>query len=114
MFNPIQLWRRGNGKAQRLQEIKGRIVKNEEVVLERMGKRAKGAKCCPFYLGATCVADACMFWMEFKNVNSQTGKEFTYWQCAMNKIPLLQIELIRDINLLMKESKLKEKEVQNE
>ena len=103
MRNPLTLWR-GNGKAQRLQDIKDRVLKNEEVILEAMGKRAKGAKCCPFYMGAKCVADACMFWMEFKNVNSQTKQEFTYYRCAFHQMPILMIELIRDLNLLRKES----------
>lgn len=97
---------RGNGKlqkqAERMQDIKSRIVKNEEVILEAMGKRAKGTKTCPFYLGNTCVADACMFWMEFKNINNE-GQEFTYFRCVFQQIPLLQIELIRDINILRKE-----------
>lgn len=108
MINPLAIFR-GNGKlqkrAERMQDIKSRIVKNEEVILEAMGKRAKGTKACPFYLGAQCVADACMMWMEFKSVNSQTGNEFAYWRCAFQQIPLLQIELIRDMNLLLKKSK---------
>lgn len=102
MFNPIAIFR-GNGKVRRQQDMKARIVKNEEVILEAMGKRAKGTKSCPFYLGAQCVADACMFWMEFKNINSETGKEFSYFRCAFNQVPLLICELLRDINILRKE-----------
>ena len=104
MFN-LTLWR-GNGRTKRQQEIKARIVKNEEVVLEALAKRAKGSKTCPFYLGAQCVADACEFFQQYVSIDDETGKKTEYFRCLFTQIPKLQIELIQNIrenNKLLRE-----------
>jgi hypothetical protein len=99
-MNFLTLWGR-NHKAQRLQDVKSRIVKNEEIVLEAMAKRAKGVKSCPFYLGSACISDACEFFLEFVTINSQTGQRMKYHQCVFVKTPLLMIELREEISKLV-------------
>lgn len=96
----LQLRRNGSKQAERLQDMKNRIVKNEEVVLEAMGKRLQGNKACPFLLGAPCIGDACQFFTEYKSVNYDTGKQFPYWRCDFKQMPQLQIETNRNINTL--------------
>jgi len=98
-MNFLTIWK--DKKAQRLQNIKDRIVKNEEVILEAMGKRAKGVKTCPFYLGANCIADACEFFLKFVNINYEAKQKTEYYQCAFAKIPLLLIELREEISKLV-------------
>lgn len=101
MFN-LEKWR-GNSKAKRQQEFKERVLKNREAVLDIMASNVKGGKNCSFLLGNKCLGILCEQFLEWKNINSETGKEFTYYRCVFQQTPLLLIELIRDVNLLRKE-----------
>lgn len=86
----------------RIQDLKNRILKNREPILDIMAKNIKGARACPFLLGQKCLGELCEHFLEFKTI-SDNGKEFPFWRCAHVQLPLLIIELIRDINLLKEE-----------
>lgn len=101
MFN-LTIWR-GNGKVRRQQELKERVLKNREAVLDIMADNIKGAKSCPFLIGQKCLGGLCEMFMEFKSVNAETKKEFSYFRCAFVQMPLLICELLRDINLMRQE-----------
>lgn len=94
---------RGNGKAHRQQELKERVLRNREGLLDAMAQNIKGARQCPFLLGAKCIGILCEHFMEWKTINNETKKEAVYRRCAHMQMPLLMCELLRDINLLRKE-----------
>lgn len=79
------------------QELKQRILKNKEVMLDIMSRDIEGAKNCPFLLGQKCIGRLCEMFMEFKNYNDMTKEEFVFWRCAFVQTPLLIIELNRNI-----------------
>lgn len=95
MKNPLTLWKK-NREIQRLQDVKSRLLKNEEVVLEAMGKRAKGAKTCEHYLGATCVADACSRFNEWETLPDVNGKKRKYSICDYSQAVRLQLDLLNE------------------
>ena len=87
------------------QDLKERVLKNREGVLDAIAENIKGAKQCPFLLGQKCLGVMCEQFMEFKTVNSKTGENFTYWRCSFVQTPLLIIELNRNIVALMEAMK---------
>lgn len=88
---PALIKKRGNI----FQQIKARIVNNEENILGILSKALKGNKNCVYLLGSECIGKACPFFMEFKDKNPETGKEFTFNRCKeLHEIILL--EAIRD------------------
>ena len=82
------------------QDLKERILKNNEAVLGVMAENIKGARSCPFLVGNKCLGQFCELFLEFKNIDSQTRKEFIYHRCAFVQTPLLIIELNRNIREL--------------
>ena len=79
------------------QDIKARILKNRESMLDVMGDNIKGARQCPFMMGQKCIGQFCEHFMEFKTINDKTQAETSYWRCVHVQIPLLLIELIDNI-----------------
>ena len=75
-------------------DIKRKILKNREAVLDIMGDKIKGARQCPFMMGQKCIGEFCEHFMEFKSVNEKTGTETSFWRCAHVQLPLLIIELM--------------------
>jgi len=80
-------------------EIKRKILKNKDGVLEMMGEKLEGNKMCPYLLGTECIGKFCMKFMEFKSINDK-GEESSYWNCSDVQTPLLLIELNRNIRTL--------------
>ena len=89
-------------KHQRQQDLKERVLKNKEGVLDTLSENIKGARACPILLGQKCLGSFCEFFMEFKTINNDTGKEFRYRRCAYVQTPLLLIELAQEIRNLQK------------
>lgn len=86
-------------KYERQQELKNRILKNKEGVLDALSENIKGARTCPLLLGQKCLGSFCEFFMELKNI-SDDGKEIKFWRCAYVETPLLLIELCQNIRKL--------------
>src|SRR3990167_8012387 len=105
MFN-LQVWR-SNGKAQRAQDLKERVLKNRAGVLDAMAENIKGARQCPYLLVQKCIGFLCEHFLEYKNINSETKQEMVYHRCVHVQMSYLLIELLMDINLLRKEIKEK-------
>lgn len=109
MFN-LQLWR-GNGKVRRQQDMKARLVKNREPILDIMAEGAKVAKACPFLLGQKCITGLCDLFMEFTNTNLETGEKKPFFNCAIRQLVLTQMEtnqrLIEITNLLKEDKNVK-------
>jgi hypothetical protein len=78
------------------QAIKEKILKNNEMLLDVMAKKAEGARQCPFMMGNKCINQFCEMFMEFKSIDNK-GNEIKYSRCAFVQTPLLIIELNRNI-----------------
>ena len=87
-------------KHEKNQDMKHRVLKNKEAVLDIMSENIKGARQCPYLLGQKCLGQLCEHFMEFKNINDVTKEEVRYWRCAHVQTPLLLIELIQTIRHL--------------
>lgn len=87
-------------KAQKQQELKERILKNREGVLDTLGHNIKGAHQCPFLLGQKCIGQFCEMFMQFYTVNESTNEKTEYWRCAFIQLPILLIELNTNIRKL--------------
>ena len=98
MKNPLAIFSKSN----RQQDLKIRVLKNKEAVLDAMAENIKGARQCPFLLGQKCIGCLCEFFMEYKTVEDTTGKEFKYYRCSFVQIPMLLIEMNNNIRRLLK------------
>jgi len=87
-------------KARRDKGLKDRVVKNKEAVLSVLSENIKGARQCPLMMGSKCLGQFCECFMEFKNIDTETGKEKSFWRCTFVQTPLLLIELNRNIREL--------------
>jgi hypothetical protein len=74
------------------QELKERVLKNKEALLDVMAQGAKGTRQCPFLMGARCISGMCEHWTEFRSLNHETGNATPYWKCSHAAIPNLIIE----------------------
>jgi len=86
-------------------DLKKRILKNNDAILETLGEGLQGNKLCPLLGGNPCVGKLCMFWMEFTNTQADIPN---YWMCSHVKTPLLIIETanaIRRLHQLMEGKK---------
>ncbi|RLC88229.1 MAG: hypothetical protein DRJ03_03530 [Chloroflexi bacterium] len=81
--------------------VKNRILKNGEAVLDVMGRNIKGARQCPLLGGQKCIGEFCEHFMELSSVNAETKETTTFWRCAHVETPLLLIELNNNIRNLM-------------
>lgn len=99
MKNPLVIWKENKQKkeVERKQNLKDRILKNKEAVLDVMSSNIEGAHQCPFLLGQKCIGQLCEMFMEFKTVNDVTKEEFKYYRCAVVQIPTLLIEVIQEL-----------------
>ena len=96
-MNPLTLW-----KNKKLQNLKERILKNREGVLDVMSENIKGAKQCPFLIGQKCIGGMCEFFMEFDTTDAKTGEKlFTYHRCSFVQTPLLLIEVARELRKII-------------
>jgi len=94
-----------NGKPKIDPDIKNRMLKNNDAVLQVLGEGLQGNKCCPLLGGNPCIGKMCMFWMEFTNSQKDVPN---YWMCAHVKTPLLIIEnanAIRKLTAIMEGTK---------
>ena len=94
------------------QELKERVLKNKEAVLDVMAGNIKGARQCEGLLGAKCIGQMCEKFMEFRSFNHETGNSTSYWRCAHVQTPLLLIEIcqeLRKTNMLLMDLDKKEK-----
>jgi hypothetical protein len=88
MKNPLAIF---NSKVGNNQDIKQRVLKNREAVLDVLSDSIEGAKGCEKLLGQKCLGKFCEKFMNFKNIDEE-GKEISYWRCADVQLPLLVIE----------------------
>jgi hypothetical protein len=93
-MNPLTIFQ---PKHKRNQDLKERVLKNKEAVLDVMASNIQGAKQCEALMGAKCLGQFCEKFLEFKTKNDATGKETSYWRCAHIQTPLLIIELIQNV-----------------
>lgn len=77
-------------------DLKNRIVKNREALLDVMSSKIEGARSCPFLVGQKCIGQMCERFMEFSSVTPD-GKETKFWRCADVQVPVLLIEIAREI-----------------
>ena len=89
-----------NRKAALHQDIKGRVVKSREAVLEVFSQNMEGVKPCPILLGQKCIGQMCTFFMEFRALDKATKQDKPFWRCSFVETPLLLIELNRNISTL--------------
>ena len=83
-------------------DLKRRMLKNKEALLDVLGKNLKGNRFCPLMQGQSCIGETCEFFMELKSVNNETKQETTFYRCAHVETPYLLIELNRNIVELKK------------
>ena len=86
-------------KHERQQELKARVLKNKEAVLDAFSSNIEGAKCCPLLMGQACINKMCQFFLELKSIDDK-GKEIVFWRCSMVEQSLLIIELNQNIRNL--------------
>lgn len=95
-MNPLAIFK---PKYEKKQDLKERILKNKEGVLDALSEGMKGARTCPILLGAKCLGSFCEFFMKLKSVD-KNNKEIEFWRCAHVETPLLLIELNQNIRRL--------------
>lgn len=95
-MNPLAIFK---PKYEKKQDLKERMLKNKEAVLDVLSENIKGARTCPLLLGQKCVGSFCEFFLELKSVDKE-GKEQKFWRCAHVETPLLLIELNQNIRRL--------------
>ncbi len=88
-------------KYEKQQELKSRVLKNREAVLDAFSSNIEGAKCCPLLMGQKCINKMCEFFMELKSIDDK-GKEVIFHRCSMVEQSLLIIELNQNIRNLTK------------
>jgi len=93
MLKGLALWKR-NGNAKRLQEVKGRILKQREPILDAFAESVKGAKSCPRYMGGPCTGILCEDFQEYGTVPGKDGKSRKYRRCNYTQTPRLLVELL--------------------
>ena len=82
--------------------IKNRVLKNNDMILEILSKHMKGAKSCPNLGGNKCIGIACEHFLEFHEVdNNDSSKKRTYFKCSHVAMPDLMSELNRNIRELI-------------
>src|SRR3990167_10292408 len=107
MINPLQVWR-GNGKAKKDQELKNRVLKNREGVLDAFAENIKGARACPLLMGQKCIGGLCELFGEYKSVDKE-GRTTTYNRCNFNQTPILLIENANLMRSLINEQRQTQK-----
>ena len=91
-MNPLAIFQ---PKAERMQDMKNRVLKNREAVLDAFSSTLNESRCCPFLCGARCLGKACEKFLEFKTISD--GKETKYWRCVDTQTPLLLIEIAQEL-----------------
>ena len=90
----------GHRKVALRQDMKNRLVKSREAVLEVFSQNMEGVKPCPILLGEKCIGQMCTFFMEFHDGSSPAKKRQTFWRCTFVETPMLLIELNNNIRAL--------------
>jgi hypothetical protein len=97
-------------KVERHQDIKDRVCKNREGMLDVLAQNIQGAKQCPVLLGQKCIGQFCEQFMQFFSVNAK-GEKKEFWRCAHVETPHLLIEvnsnLLKIIKLLEEQKEKK-------
>ena len=84
--------------------IKEQALKSKGILLDVLSESIeKGNRLCPLLMGHACLGKACMFFMQFKNIDNQTGESREFWNCSYVQTPLLLIELNQNIKQLQKD-----------
>ena len=95
-------------KHEKQQELKARVLKNREGVLDALSEGMKGARTCPKLLGQKCIGSFCEFFMQLYSFDDKGNKK-EFYRCAVVETPLLLIELNESIRkltaILTKENK---------
>ena len=98
MINPLAIFQ---PKHKRQQELKERVLKNKEAILDVMAQNIKGARQCPFLMGQKCIGQMCELFIQLYSSDDEGNKK-EFWRCAIVEIPVLLIELnetIRKLNI---------------
>lgn len=89
-------------KPDRINEIKDRVLKNNQVAIDILGKNIKeGNRACPFLGGSPCIGEFCMHFMKFTSIDRDTGKKIDFYNCAHTQQNNLIIELNQNIRQLI-------------
>ena len=73
------------------QELKNRVLKNNEAVLDVIAQNIKGSRQCPLMLGQKCMGVMCELFQEY-TTTTPDKKKLTYSVCNFNQFPRLIIE----------------------
>ena len=73
-------------------DIKNRILKNREGVLDTLAQSIKGSKGCPHLLMQKCPGQFCEKFMQWFSTNDKTGGKEEYWRCADIQTALFTVE----------------------
>src|SRR3990167_9816051 len=95
-MNPLAIFK---PKHERAQDMKNRVLKNREAVLDAFSSNVDVAKCCPMLMGQKCINKMGEMFIELKSV-SAGGEEVKFWRCAFVEQDLLLIELNTNIRKL--------------
>ena len=98
-MNPIAIWKEKRRVAGN-QDLKKRVLKNREAVLDIMSDNIQGARQCPLLLGQKCIGCMCEWFMEFTSTDDATKKKETFHRCSVVELPHLLMELNRNVRKL--------------
>lgn len=79
------------------EDLKNRVLKNNEVVLEALGTVIEGGKQCPHLVGNKCIGKACQYFTSWNipvGIDEET-KQIKYqevWRCVVVEQSLLTVE----------------------
>lgn len=99
MKNPIALWvgnKRAQQKVQQHQDLKNRLIKHKEPILEIMAKQLDGNRVCSMLLGEECIGPMCNFFKEYKLI-APDGKETAYHQCSFKQQDKTLLEISAEL-----------------
>jgi len=85
-------------------DIKNRVLKNREGVLDALGQSIKGAKGCPHMMMQKCAGPFCEKYLEFVHANEKGVKE-KYWRCADIQTALFTVDNNNLLKTLIKEQR---------
>lgn len=97
--NPLALFAK-RGQSERMKNLKDRVLKNREAVLDAFAETVKGARGCPDLMGSKCIGSLCEKFLKFTTTDEK-GKVQEFHRCADIQTPLLIIELRDEVSKLV-------------
>lgn len=91
------------------QDLKERVLRNKEALLDVMAQSVQGGRTCPLLMGQKCIGAMCEHFLELQSFNRDTGTTTKFWRCAHVEQPLLLMEQNQILRSILNELMLKEK-----